>query len=85
MIVAAFLLAAQATAQPVPATPPAPAATAPSEKKVCRREDSLGTILSKRVCRTAAEWSAIDTQNARNAERFGANRNNGQGVGRVGD
>lgn len=84
MIVAAFLLAVQVTAQPAP-TAPAPAGSASSEKKVCRREDSLGTILSKRVCRTAAEWNAIDAENSRNAERFGANRNNSQGVGRVGD
>lgn len=30
------------------------------DKKVCRLEAPTGTIMRKRVCHTAAEWSAID-------------------------
>lgn len=37
--------------------------TAPAEKKICRRETPIGSRLSKRVCRTAAEWAAADEAN----------------------
>lgn len=36
---------------------------APAEKKICRRETPVGSRLSKRVCRTAAEWAALDEAN----------------------
>lgn len=45
------------------------AANQKAEKKICRRVEATGTILGdKRVCHTAAEWKAVDEQNARNAE-----------------
>jgi hypothetical protein len=38
--------------------------------KVCRREQATGSVIGVRVCRTSAEWTAIDAANARNAEQF---------------
>ena len=78
LIVAALLLVAQQATPPASATP-APVAAEP--KKVCRREQSLGTIFSKRVCHTPAEWAAIDAENTRTAERFGDVRDSARSVG----
>jgi hypothetical protein len=84
MLVAVALLSLAQAATTQPAPPASPVANAPSEKKTCRREEDLGTIISKRVCHTKAEWSAIDAQNARNAERFSNDRDNSRGL-RPGD
>lgn len=79
LFVSALLLAVQTA--PAPAQPAAAAVPAPAqEKKTCRRDESLGTIIAKRVCHTQAEWAAIDQQNARNAERFGNDRDNSRGM-----
>jgi hypothetical protein len=67
LVTTAFLLAS-ASSQTEPATAstpsaPAPAtatAPAPREKKVCRREQLIGSIMPTRTCRTQAEWAAID-------------------------
>ncbi len=54
------------------------AATSPTpEKKVCRSEQTLGSFLPKRVCRTAVEWAAIDAGNASAAESALARRRTG--------
>lgn len=46
------------------------AQSAPSEKKICRRDSrDTGSILSKRVCHTKAEWHAIEEQTQRNLDR----------------
>lgn len=37
-------------------------------KKVCRREETTGSMLAKRVCHTRAEWDKIDTARSRAAE-----------------
>ncbi|AOR75909.1 hypothetical protein QUC32_16585 [Novosphingobium resinovorum] len=37
------------------------------DKKICRFEAPTGTIMRKRVCHTAAEWSAIDSAGAKQA------------------
>ena len=61
---AALLLfvAAPAAAQ----TDTAPAAKPVKEKKVCRRMDTTGSIMSgSMVCHTKADWAAIDDENAR--------------------
>ena len=66
LVTTAFLLAGAsgqgqtATPAPSPASAPVAAGTqlAP-EKKVCRREQELGSIMPKRTCRTQAEWDAI--------------------------
>ena len=47
-------------------TAPATEAAKP-EKKICRREATTGSIMARPVCRTKAEWTQIDTQNAANA------------------
>ena len=39
------------------------------EKKICRREETTGSILGSRpVCHTKSEWAAIDEANKRNAD-----------------
>jgi hypothetical protein len=53
----------------------APAPTAPAQdKKVCRRESVMGSIMPKRTCRTASEWSAIDQANRAIADQALSNR-----------
>lgn len=39
--------------------------TAASEKKVCKTEEVIGTRFTKKVCRTQAEWQALQ-QDGRN-------------------
>ncbi len=39
------------------------------EKKVCRADTDVGSIMSKRICHTASEWAAIDAANSENAQR----------------
>ncbi len=41
-------------------TAAAPAPAAAPEKKVCRRDVATGSIMTKRTCRTKAEWAQID-------------------------
>ncbi|MFC0203066.1 hypothetical protein [Novosphingobium soli] len=54
---------AQDAAKTAPAAPP-------KEKKICRSEQKTGSMMTKRTCHTAAEWSAIDQNNATSARRF---------------
>ena len=76
----------QATAAPKPAAPKtattaaAKAAAAPAsgkalvkeagDKQVCRRQTEIGTNFPKRVCKTAAEWAAIDKANLAGVEQY---------------
>ncbi len=55
------LLSAPALAADNPST--SPAIPAP-EKKICRSSGSTGSFMTKRICRTKAEWAAIDAANA---------------------
>jgi hypothetical protein len=48
--------AAQSSQPAAPATADQPT----TEKKVCRRQIGTGSIMPKRVCKTKAEWAAID-------------------------
>ncbi len=59
--------------------PSAPQVAAPvKEKKICRSENSTGSILPKRTCKTQAEWTATDAANRdvveqrRNQQTMGA-------------
>lgn len=63
----AALAAAQAPAAvPAPPPPPAEAKTADDQKKICKREEVIGSRVSgKRVCRTKAQWDAIQAQDQR--------------------
>ncbi len=73
-LVTAFLIVG-ASSQAQPATPstalavPAAAAAAP-EKKICRREQEVGSIMPKRTCHTKAEWDAIDRVIAGDADKM---------------
>jgi hypothetical protein len=46
-------------------TAPASGANVPpvKEKKICRSEASTGSIMTKRVCHTQAEWNAVTEAN----------------------
>ncbi len=71
MIRRAFVVVLAITAVAVPAvaqeavTPQAQ----PAEKKVCRREVAVGSIMAKAVCHTKAEWQAIREANDTAVER----------------
>jgi len=75
LVTTAFLLAG-ASSQAQSATPASPAPVAPAvapvpvapEKKVCRREQEVGSIMPKRTCRTQSEWAAIDRELGGDAE-----------------
>ena len=61
---------------------PAPAAETPvKEKKVCRREETTGSIMPTRICHTKDEWAQIDAANARAAEQFNNARRNAHSGG----
>jgi len=61
-MISAFVLAMFVTTAAEEAK--APAAKPAKEPKVCRSEIDTGSRLGKRqVCRTAAEWQAIDDAN----------------------
>lgn len=53
---AALALVVPGQTQASDAAPP----PAQKEKKICRREEVTGSIMPKRVCRTAEEWRQID-------------------------
>ena len=68
MISSIFALAflsgtAHQTSQPTTATPPV------RVRRVCRVQERLGTILTRRVCRSADEWAEIDRAQGRITER----------------
>lgn len=75
MMFVSSILALVAVAKSSPATIPAPAAQPPAapvvkEKKICMPDDSTGSIVPKRVCRTRSEWDAYTKEiNARTIER----------------
>lgn len=49
--------------QAAPAAADGAAASADAEKKICKREKQIGSLVrSKTVCRTKAEWDAAETQ-----------------------
>jgi hypothetical protein len=63
-------------ASPAPATAAAPAKPE-KEKKICRREETTGSIMATRICHTKEEWVAIDKANQAAADQFSAARRNG--------
>ena len=65
--------AVQAAAAPAaaPAAPAAPkAVAAKGEKKTCKRTTAIGSNVPKSVCRTEAEWAAMDKQGREDVEEF---------------
>ena len=77
VLVAVALVATGTAALAQDAAHPAPAEQV-KEKKICRAEGSTGSIMTKRVCRTKAEWARIAEQNERDNQRF---RDRPTGVG----
>ena len=66
MLTLALLLAAQAANHSGHAPTTAPTPPAKAEKKVCKKfEDTASRLGSKRVCRTAAEWAAMEARGER--------------------
>lgn len=45
-------------------------------KKTCRSQEAVGTLFSKRICHTAAEWAKIDERERNDARDFDDNRRN---------
>jgi len=57
---------------------PAPAAAKPEKpKKICRSEETTGSIMLTRVCHTKDEWAAIDKANQDASDQFNAARRGG--------
>ncbi|MBB5713639.1 hypothetical protein [Sphingomonas aerophila] len=82
-------------ASPVPAEQTQPSTPAPSassgassgavdataDKKICRREPVLGSIMPKRTCHTKSEWASIDAANSAAASDALSRRNGRMGAG----
>ena len=61
----AFAAFAAVGANPAPAAPQAKPAEA-ADKKICKREEVIGSRVSgKRICRTKAQWDALQQQDQR--------------------
>ncbi len=56
---AAFAQVAAPTPGAAGATAVAPAPVLAPDKKICRSQVPLGSIMSKRICHTRSEWAAI--------------------------
>ena len=49
---------------------------ADAAKKTCRELEATGSLFTKRVCHTDAEWAVIDEQNRKGASDFDKSREN---------
>jgi hypothetical protein len=52
------------------AQPASPVMAAQVDEKVCRRVETTGSVIPKRVCRTKSEWEEIDRRIREAAERY---------------
>ena len=59
-----------------PTAAPAVAETPVKEKKICRREETTGSMLQTRICHTRDEWVQIDAANQKSADQFNNTRRN---------
>ena len=66
-LLGSFCLSSAALAQVPPGTP-APVAPV-KEKKICRSEVPVGSIMAKRTCLTKAQWAALDGRRGEQAEK----------------
>lgn len=66
-LLASLCLSSTALAQvtPVTAAPAAPV----KEKKICRSEVPVGSIMAKRTCLTKAQWASLDGRRGEAAEK----------------
>jgi len=68
---AVFVLATSVSAQTV-----SDDAKSAEERKICRAsEAATGSIMPKRICRTKAEWAAIQAANQAETDRYLLNEN----------
>jgi len=70
LLILGLLAGCSSAPQPEKSTASAPAATADADKKICREEKALRSIIAKKVCHTAAEWAAIDANQKLSAEKY---------------
>lgn len=79
-LTAALLLTASG-----PGQPPRPP-VAPAQRRVCRVQETLGSITPRRTCHTVAEWAQIDTamERARARSTTGGNSGAPGAMGSVG-
>ncbi|UZK68107.1 hypothetical protein OKW76_08425 [Sphingomonas sp. S1-29] len=60
MMMSVYLAIAMVVFSPAQASDPAPAPTAASEKRICKKTAETGSLVSRRKeCRTRAEWDRI--------------------------
>jgi hypothetical protein len=73
LFIATLFTAVACNAQEQVASPtamPGKAAKPVKEKRICRQQNVTGSIMSKSVCHTAAQWNAIDAANGAELEHF---------------
>lgn len=76
MALSALALVLLSGAVQEPAPPPPPHLR---ERRICRTQQRLGTILPRRICRSASDWAAIDGAQEKITDRDTAHmRNNGR-------
>ena len=66
-LLASLCLSSTALAQVAPVT--AAPATPAKEKKICRSEVPVGSIMAKRTCLTKAQWASLDGRRGDAAEK----------------
>lgn len=65
-----LILALALSAMPIASETPAPAPTPDPERKICKVEkSSVSRLGAKRVCRTEAEWKAVQDATSRDLEK----------------
>jgi hypothetical protein len=77
LLLAAPVIAAPAdgsAAAPQPAQPPVKA------KKICKQEETTGSIMPKRTCKTQEEWDAVEAANRGALEQMRQWQTNGKMV-----
>lgn len=80
-LLASPVFAQQAQSSTPAATAGSGATAAPADKKICRREPVLGSIMPKRTCHTKSEWASIDAANSAAASDALSRRNGRTGTG----
>src|SRR5262245_764095 len=55
-------------------------ATATGDKRVCRSQTEIGSNFPKRICKSAAEWAAIDKANLEGVDAFKRDSQQSTGV-----
>jgi predicted secreted protein len=69
MITSALLLALASSGVQESAATEAESSAPVRERRVCRLEERLGTILPRRVCRSITDWDQIDEAQRKITER----------------